>query len=138
MNICSSAANAPTPTSADDKQSCWEARFDEVLHVAADDFRPLRLFAGHWAARGVLSINAVRTRSFFCLPLHSPPPLSHLDEPLQDFISHLVWNSVTAAWSWLSYCCLTFSLPAAFKTPVWDVSGTCGFPQVVKSLLEST
>lgn len=62
-------------------------------------------------------------------------PSVTLDE---DFVSHPVWNSTTAAWSWLSYCCLTFSLPAAFKPPGWDVSGTCGLPQVAKSLLEST
>lgn len=74
--------------------------------------------------------------SFVCLCTPLLPSVA-LDEPLQDFISHPVWSSTTAAWSWLSYCCLTFSLPAAFKPPGWDVSGTCGFPQVAKSLLES-
>lgn len=61
-----------------------------------------------------------------------------LGESLQDFISHPVWNSITAAWSWLSYCCPTFSLPAAFKPPGWEVSGTCVFPEMAKFLLEST
>lgn len=50
-------------------------------------------------------------------------PSVTLNELLQDFISHSVWNSIRALWSWLSYCCLYFSHPAAFKLPGWDVSG---------------
>lgn len=102
--------------------------------MAGDDSRSLVLFAGHWGTGGVLLINAVRTSSFVSLSTPLLPSVT-LDE---DFVSHPVWNSTTAAWSWLSYCCLTFSLPAAFKPPGWDVSGTCGLPQVAKSLLEST
>lgn len=55
-----------------------------------------------------------------------------LSEPLLDFISHPVWNSITAAWSWLSCCCLIFSLRG------WDVSGICGFPQIAKYLLATS
>lgn len=102
-------------TAAADKQSCWEVRFDQVLHVAGGEPGPLVLFAGTGVllvcsspvlldlpfgrcSPQSLSMGLCRTRS----PTQSEAPSSL---GLAIFLLHHPF------------------LPAAFKPPSWMLLG---------------